>query len=457
VESGKEVSYGVVMASETSWLKPWFQKMIGLEQDTKGLPKSLTTKGSSVRIYGGAYKGLRGEIREYLGSKVLISLLAKPKLVTVPVTMVAPDDEDTPREKRHPTAGAAPPTPMMTPMSPASPLGLEGDETEAPNVWEPIENKSSFEGVQGALANIASEPHKTILDGSAKRPKLTAEDTAAYYTDSDTETQQGDVLPLRKRRRSRIPQGSSALFTGSSEDMASSPVTQSPSALFGTLESAMPREMAEVRASWLRVGLGVTYFKGDQLCKGWIIRVYADTALVVPQNEKVSTDPERTPLKGNETGAWTCDKRGDMVFVFDGPKKGIKGKVIGFENNTVFIRAEHSKQGKHTLLFASASGRDIVSVNRKDAAKYSPEWAQAHEDRQKQPEKPAEPEKEPEKEPGKEPGKESEKEPEKEPQKLLVESPGSYDEDDHEEEKDVAPTDNEGPPLTKLAAEAPPT
>jgi len=377
MEAGK-VSYGVVMASETAWLKPWFQKMIGLDQDAKGLPKSLQVKGSSVRIYGGAYKGLRGEIREYLGSKVLISLLAKPKLVTVPVSFVAPDDEDTPREKRHPLAGQAPPTPMMTPMSPASPLGLEGDETEAPNVWEPIEDKDvshDLPGTQKALDNAAADSVKTLFDGSAKKPKP-VEDTAAFYSDSDAETAAGDTMPFSKRRRSRIPQGTSALFSDKVEG-TSSPVSQSPSALFGTLESARIREVAEVRVTWLRIGLGVKYFNGDQLCKGWIIRVYADTALVVPENEKVSADPERKPIKGSETEAWTCDKRGDMVFVFNGPKKGIKGKVIGFENDTVFIRADSNDKGKHTLLFASASGRDIVRVHKKDAAKYSPEWAQA--------------------------------------------------------------------------------
>jgi len=427
---------------------------IGLDQDAKGLPAHLTVKGSSVRIYGGAYKGLRGEVREYLGSKVLISLLAKPKLVTVPIAMVAPDDEDTPREKRHPSAGAAPPTPMITPMSPASPLGLE-DDADAPNVWEPIENKPALEGIQGTLD--ASGPHKTILDSSAKKPKPTVEETAAYYTDSDAETQAGDVLPVRKRRRSRIPHGSSGLFTGTSDEPPS-PASQSVSALFGTLESAMPREVAELRAAWLRVGLGVKYFKGDQLCRGWIIRVYADTALVVPEHEAVSTDPERLPLKGNETEAWACDKRGDMVYVFDGPKKGTKGKVIGFEANTVFIRAEHNKQGKHTLLFASASGSDVVRVQKKDAAKYSPEWAHTHEERRKQAEKQAQPEAQPETEHQKEAAKEPEKEPSREesdrPQAV---SPGSYDADDVlsrvaedvlsrvEEDKDIAPTDNEVP------------
>ncbi|CAK0823220.1 unnamed protein product [Prorocentrum cordatum] len=75
------MSYGIKMASETSWLKPHLKRKMGV--DIKDNPGVLA-KGAAVRIHGGSYKGLRAEVRESLGDKVRCSLLSINKLVIGP-------------------------------------------------------------------------------------------------------------------------------------------------------------------------------------------------------------------------------------------------------------------------------------------------------------------------------------------------------------------------------------
>ena len=61
----------------------------------------LRRKARGVRIVGGSYKGLRGEVRDHQGDKVLIALLSVNKLVLTPLAFVAPDDFAKPRLKHN--------------------------------------------------------------------------------------------------------------------------------------------------------------------------------------------------------------------------------------------------------------------------------------------------------------------------------------------------------------------
>lgn len=66
--------------------------MLGLSERPAGAPTGDTlVPGSAVKITGGNYKGLRGEIRDFLEDRVRISLLSAPKLVEVSINDVQDD------------------------------------------------------------------------------------------------------------------------------------------------------------------------------------------------------------------------------------------------------------------------------------------------------------------------------------------------------------------------------
>jgi len=87
-------------ASDTSFVKDWFKKLMGLPVDPKTTGLTREHKGVTVKITGGAYKGLRAEVRDVLGDQVRLSLLVKPKLVMVAMSNLARDDY-TPTGKKN--------------------------------------------------------------------------------------------------------------------------------------------------------------------------------------------------------------------------------------------------------------------------------------------------------------------------------------------------------------------
>eukprot|EP00435_Cladocopium_sp_Y103_P044120 s13_g12.t1 len=98
--TSKPMSFGIQMASQISFLKAgWHKKlrstsrrMLGLSERPAGAPTGDTlVPGSAVKITGGNYKGLRGEIRDFLEDRVRISLLSAPKLVEVSINDVQDD------------------------------------------------------------------------------------------------------------------------------------------------------------------------------------------------------------------------------------------------------------------------------------------------------------------------------------------------------------------------------
>eukprot|EP00928_Gymnodinium_smaydae_P012906 TRINITY_DN14713_c0_g2_i1.p1 TRINITY_DN14713_c0_g2~~TRINITY_DN14713_c0_g2_i1.p1 ORF type:complete len:1032 (-),score=172.26 TRINITY_DN14713_c0_g2_i1:131-2794(-) len=139
-----QISYGVTMASETSWLRPYAKRMLNMD-DAEAL-----NQGSGVRIVGGSYKGLRGEVRANQGDFILVSLLCKPKLVSVPADCIRTDEfyEKRTKQQRWPNSMVAPQTPKYLPDSaPSTPISSSGappsqsgDSDRLPNdddAWNP--------------------------------------------------------------------------------------------------------------------------------------------------------------------------------------------------------------------------------------------------------------------------------------------------------------------------------
>eukprot|EP00913_Durusdinium_trenchii_P035397 g33125.t1 len=118
--SSKTFSFGIKMASQLSFLRPTWYKQIGLSERQRGGPTGgILSRGSSVKITGGNYKGMRGEIRDLLEDRVRISLLSAPKLVEVSVNDVREDDYTMQIESDHlrgATYRAGPRTPSAAPM-----------------------------------------------------------------------------------------------------------------------------------------------------------------------------------------------------------------------------------------------------------------------------------------------------------------------------------------------------
>eukprot|EP00931_Biecheleriopsis_adriatica_P049247 TRINITY_DN28482_c0_g1_i1.p1 TRINITY_DN28482_c0_g1~~TRINITY_DN28482_c0_g1_i1.p1 ORF type:complete len:1525 (+),score=381.40 TRINITY_DN28482_c0_g1_i1:481-4575(+) len=353
----KQMTYGVTMASQMSFLRPDWHKKLGLPKrpgDAKPV-QGVIEKGSSVRITGGGYKGLRGEVRALLDEKVRISILCKPKLIEVSANNVQVDDYLTAKVTRWPDSQP------KTPRGSTFPVGKRARTAEQ------------------LLADATQEQSSTASDDQCWDPTWLTErsidDSSEKGQDPDGAAP-GTPLPLlggeapetaqppsrassRRRRQPRMEVDA--------QSNPSTPRAFGSASPFESLESPVhsplsgPARVAKVRSPWLVEGLGVMY--GDRPGKsncGWIVKVYADMAQVLPADKQVD---EPIPLSGNETRPWPCDGRGDMAIVFDGPKRGVKGKVISMQGDEVMIRNMDK--------LAAASGGDIISANKKDVAQYS--------------------------------------------------------------------------------------
>jgi len=390
------MQYGIQMASEINWIESWCAKMLGINK------KDSFAQGRGVRIQGGAYKGLRGEVRDYLGDKVRVSLLSKPKLVTVPASFVVPDDYENPRKNRWPvpenSSDAVPTTPpaeMMT-AAPATPIqGAVGEEHGAPseeNSWDPnflmVEPQPPDATSNPALGEVQEHPATpvpVIHDRTSETPRTpvveagqdfqTVTPVAALVAQSpecQTATSERESQAPRgtKRRKSRIPPAIQKTYNPGIADAFS------PSSRTWLAER-------ESRVPWLIVGLGIRYMDKGKQCRGWIVRVYTDMAHVVPETAAIGDDSQVLTFQGSETNPWPCEKRGDSVVVYDGPRRGAKGKIIGFEKSTAYIRLEGGDSSKDAQLFQAASAEALIHANKSDIARYSPEWEKAADEKGK--------------------------------------------------------------------------
>ncbi|CAJ1370621.1 unnamed protein product [Effrenium voratum] len=220
----KQMSYGIKMASQLSFLRPAWHKKLGLDKAPGGRPSSSFQEGGSVKITGGNYKGFRGEIRALLGERVRISLLALPKLVEVSVNDVREDDYVMmPQSARW--SNSAPRTPIAMPMpvpkAPKAPEQMLADGLEKLQIptdeeaWDPTwlmpsavnstprTPRAPGAATPGAGAGAgtpgAASPHLTAADlarlGGEGTPRLGGEATPASSI----------VSSARRRRQPRLP------------------------------------------------------------------------------------------------------------------------------------------------------------------------------------------------------------------------------------------------------------
>eukprot|EP00441_Pelagodinium_beii_P041844 CAMPEP_0197631774 /NCGR_PEP_ID=MMETSP1338-20131121/8832_1 /TAXON_ID=43686 ORGANISM="Pelagodinium beii, Strain RCC1491" /NCGR_SAMPLE_ID=MMETSP1338 /ASSEMBLY_ACC=CAM_ASM_000754 /LENGTH=1441 /DNA_ID=CAMNT_0043203305 /DNA_START=30 /DNA_END=4356 /DNA_ORIENTATION=+ len=362
----KQISYGnIVKASQVSFLRPeWFKRM--------GIPRPLQRdaeteemkRGSSVRITGGGYKGLRGEVRDMLDDKVRISLLAKTKLVEVSVNNVQFDDYCTPKETRFGNSVPKTPTGMLLPLGrPEGQLSAEhqlvadmdktGAEVSEDDLWDPdylmtvkeVVSEGGSPKVAAASPEVPQPPSRASSRRSKRQPRIPGS---------------GEATPQSPASAPGTPLNASpqVAFSPASKPLgeAYSPWSAPPVTAVGKVAS---------KASWLIVGAGVSFKSGTEWLDGWIIEVVGDMATVLPAHKQVD---KPTVLESSETRPWECKSRGDMVLVHSGPKRNTKGKIVGVNKNTLYIRRERDAGQSGEI---TAAGSDMVQADRKDVVMYS--------------------------------------------------------------------------------------
>jgi len=188
---------GVKMASATSWLKDWFKKMMGIEKDSE-----VSQIGAPIRITGGDYKGLRAEVRAFMGDKVRASLLCKPKLVVVPMRYVAPDELYKSR-KRAPAPGTPPSDfGLKAPASPIADFAV-GDEAKEPkdvpldedNSWDPDFLKPP----------PPKEPELPLQGDETPKAGGDSEDEAPLVAPPSPALSTASAVSRRKKRKAVLP------------------------------------------------------------------------------------------------------------------------------------------------------------------------------------------------------------------------------------------------------------
>eukprot|EP00401_Gymnodinium_catenatum_P064601 CAMPEP_0117619676 /NCGR_PEP_ID=MMETSP0784-20121206/86740_1 /TAXON_ID=39447 /ORGANISM="" /LENGTH=660 /DNA_ID=CAMNT_0005423575 /DNA_START=5 /DNA_END=1984 /DNA_ORIENTATION=- len=415
------ISYGITMASETSWLKPWTTKLLCIDAD------ATLADGAAVRITGGHYKGLRGEIRANLGEKVRVSLLCKPKLVEVstdnilgrmsepvPSTPKAAIDIPVPESPRLPVEDgdddkvAEPPNEAESwdPFFLVRPTGLKAlgapvpaplipdellqDDDDKALVYSSPAAKSNkpTEGDRGGAGQTESpisEPFVSSGDevGAARRASG-SEKGAAGAADRATGvgSTSGDSVdkpitewrrrPVRAPPRSAL--GRSPMTPSRLDSSPRSPLMdlEAKTRFFETGAPATRRE------AWLQVGVGVVFTIKGKRCRGWIIRVVTEAVDIVMEKAEPGNDRKVYPLKGSETSPWPCDARNQAALIFDGPRRNKRGKVLGFDAGKVLVRVEENEPrqpGQGSLL--GLFGSQLVQVDAPFVARYNHAWVQA--------------------------------------------------------------------------------
>lgn len=357
------------MASQLSFVKE-------TSASTEEFAESLNVLGAPVLIVGGSYKGLRGEARAFLGEQVRISLLAKNKLVLVPTRFVAPDHYKTKSNLMKRSGVPLPTTPKghdssirMAPTTPLPSFSLEDDalDTTKPpsedDLWSADFLKAPLDK---AFFNTEFVPEKALQNGEAEqegairseRGSSPSRVDSAATPQSGEDAADGGPRKKKEKRPSRLPAANVGATPSPTSHVASQ---MSVDEQF----QSEPVDLAEeVRAPFMEEGVGVEYQRGGQDCHGWILKIYSNIAHVCPgegaERKIVSIDSKLlTP--------WQTTGRGDEVLVFDGPRRGQFGKVVGVQSQDVYIALhEDSKGGTQGKI---TSGKK-VKVNKKDIARY---------------------------------------------------------------------------------------
>jgi len=425
-EAAKGVlQYGITMASQHSFLRQSAARMLGL---TNGETKQEIQPGEGVRIVGGSYKGLRGEMRADLGELVRISLLCKPKIVEVHKNMVRVDELSNLKRKRMGEmpggTNIAPATPpatfdMPAPASPVSELenqsAQENDDDDA-DAWDPdFGERPPATPPRNADVAAPATPDVILTAPAPATPEviLTAPDDTRLAATPASPAAAGPAsttpmsVPASKTpidlAASKTPTGMPASKTPTGEAAPQTPQTptgeaapQTPTSVTSAkrrrTQARLPGKTDEVNTSpsmfpsfeaspavlteaddvelWMKVGIGVTFTIRSKRCVGWIVKVFGDSAQVVLSDARVGDDRYRMSVRSKDMRPLPPDKRGNALSIFDGAKthRGKIGKVTALtgDGTVVVSTKDGNKVGIRTLRVRST-----------ECAQYSEAWVAA--------------------------------------------------------------------------------
>mmetsp|Transcript_21739 Transcript_21739/g.48679 ORF Transcript_21739/g.48679 Transcript_21739/m.48679 type:complete len:1522 (+) Transcript_21739:74-4639(+) len=364
-ESLGKMTYGITMASQIDWVQGFMKKTLGISTE-RGEEGDITEFGTPVRIISGDYKGLRGEIRDFLGEEAYVSLLCKPKLVKLKIGQIAPDVYAGKKAQLITTRPApAPQTPreagIPIPTTPVPEAASAEDKEEEPpnddNCWDPNYLASSTAGTSAPGTPSSRKSSRSAAKLGTATP-IGAPPSPIPSAAAPEPVAPAPAVPRKPKRQHRLPP---AVPTPGDvtpptyhDSMPPFEYSQSPSA------SPNGRLEGTAQKPWLIIGVGVMYTRDGSSRKGWISKVYENEAHIVPE------DPQESgiALKDYETRHWAVEKRGDEAIVFDGPRRGSKGKVQAIDKDSVYLRVETGTMPKGV-----PTSRN-VQVKLKDVARY---------------------------------------------------------------------------------------
>lgn len=317
------IQYGVKMASETNWLKPYLATIHGMPEKTQdGL-----FKGTPVRIVGGGYKGLRGEVRDLLDNKVLVSLLCKPKLVTVKTEFIRPDENF--RTQAQKWAPPAPKTPAQQTVVNRSlkAKALGGHAPVTPESQSPSGPGMAAPATPTGLADAANDE---AWDPTLFMPESHVVPEAMPVHDaSQADPNKESPMASSRRRKRRLPPANAG---------AESPTLSSREHTFFTAESQTPSPSNKAEPEAAQVAEAPD-----------LETVLREAGVVfVPQG------PDSTPQPLQPT------KRGETVYVHAGKYKGARGKVMGVTSNAVLIQKTDAERCN---AYMSVLPKDVAVCN----------------------------------------------------------------------------------------------
>merc|ERR1712232_625979 len=112
-------------------------------------------------------------------------------------------------------------------------------------------------------------------------------------------------------------------------DERMSPATPEPEVLSSPAYVQHDFREGYVRELWLEEGFAVKYTSDEGVqAVGYIIKVYADTAQIVPLRATVGDDSVSLMRRGRETKPLECREAGQMAKAFEGRHRGKFGKVV---------------------------------------------------------------------------------------------------------------------------------
>jgi transcription elongation factor SPT5 len=348
----------VQMASTLDWTKSWFKKLMGQTKPGRGASANMPyTEGECVRITKGSYKGLRAEVRDYVGEKVRLSLLAKPKLVLVDLVYVTKDDYNNRGEKRWlqdkdpkvvrmSNAGEDYISAPMTPQAPDAPIIIPpspGSDSDA-NILAIAAGTS--EKAQGSSAELLANDQKEwdpsfgMEPTSAPATPTNGTETAPSGGDqalSSWSKMMGDEDEMMGAHEDDSDDawgswGASTTSAVPAEKGAGKKDRSTPLRSTGaTPDDSLGGSEAEDEDpfQWLSLGAGVLYKEGGDEKQGWVFKVSPDdddggSVLVVPNEHcpRAGTVPlsemKKLSLMNNELKPASLFVKGDTVAVIRG-------------------------------------------------------------------------------------------------------------------------------------------